>query len=415
MSALSFPQHPILGAVVAVGRALDEVVDAQPLFLSTLEKADVLRELAALESRIVALRLRVVAGAADLAEDTGARDVAAWLSHHVLADPEAARADERLARSLDRDRPLVASALATGRCSVAQARVIVSALERLPDRVGQHVVDRAEATLVGYAEQFPPSQLHRLGRHVLEVVAPEIAEDEEARRLQDEERHAREKTRLSLRRLGDGTTRLSGRVPDAAATRLKTYIDAFISPRREHPDAQVPPADRMPYPRRLGLGFCAFLEHADPARLPEHGGDATTVLVTMTLDQLRTELAAAAIVGDDAGMTAGEARRLACTAGIIPAVLGGASEILDLGRTKRVFSPAQRKALRLRDDQCRSEGCTIPAAWCEAHHLEPWWSGGRSDLTNGILLCSHHHHRAHDTRYLADRLPNGDVRFSRRT
>jgi hypothetical protein len=96
-------------------------------------------------------------------------------------------------------------------------------------------------------------------------------------------------------------------------------------------------------------------------------------------------------------------------------VLGGASEILDLGRSQRLFSPAQRKALRLRDRRCRAEGCTVPAAWCEAHHLRSWASGGSTDLAAGILFCSHHHHRAHDSRYATDRLPNGDVRFTRRT
>ncbi|HYG92222.1 MAG TPA: HNH endonuclease signature motif containing protein, partial [Nocardioides sp.] len=64
--------------------------------------------------------------------------------------------------------------------------------------------------------------------------------------------------------------------------------------------------------------------------------------------------------------------------------------------------------------RCRAEGCTIPATWCEAHHLHPWSQGGPTDLANGVLLCSYHHHRAHDHRYTTDRLPNGDYRFHRR-
>ncbi len=417
MTALPVPQHPILGCLAELEGALDDVADVQAIYLSAVGKAEAMRRLAVIEARVAGLRLQVMAAADDVAEETGARDVAAWFSHQTLTEPEAARADQRLARSLDRDRPELATALAAGRCSLAQARVIAQALDELPARVGDDVLSAAETTLVGYAEQFRPSQLRRLGRHILDVVAPEIADAEEGRRLADEERHAREKTRLALRPLGDGTTRLSGRLPDAAATRLQTYLEAFTSPRREHPDAQVPPADRMPYPRRLGLGFCAFLESVDPATLPDHGGDATTILVTMTLDQLRAELAAAEVLdgADGTLITAGEARRLACTAQMIPVVLGGRSEILDLGRGRRLFTPAQRKALRLRDRRCRAEGCTIPAAWCEAHHLTPWTSNGRTDLSNGILLCSHHHHRAHDDRYAADRLPNGDLRFHRRT
>ena len=71
--------------------------------------------------------------------------------------------------------------------------------------------------------------------------------------------------------------------------------------------------------------------------------------------------------------------------------------------------------MRLRDRACRAEGCSIPAAWCEAHHAaDPWSSGGRTDLTDGVLLCAHHHHRAHDPTYTTTRLPNGDHRYHRR-
>ena len=112
----------------------------------------------------------------------------------------------------------------------------------------------------------------------------------------------------------------------------------------------------------------------------------------------------------------GKVRRLACTAAIVPAVLGGESEVLDLGRARRLFPPAQRKAMAIRDRRCRAVGCDIPAAWCEAQHSRvPWVHGGRSDHDDGLLLCSWHHHRAHDRRYDQRRLPTGDVRFSRRT
>jgi hypothetical protein len=72
--------------------------------------------------------------------------------------------------------------------------------------------------------------------------------------------------------------------------------------------------------------------------------------------------------------------------------------------------------MAIRDQTCRAEGCEIPAAWCEAHHGGvPWATGGRTDLADGVLLCSWHHHRAHDHRYDQRRLPGGDLRFTRRT
>jgi hypothetical protein len=173
----------------------------------------------------------------------------------------------------------------------------------------------------------------------------------------------------------------------------------------------VATVDRRPYPVRLGQAFCSLLEHLPAQILPSHGGTATTMIVTIDLTQLvaGTGVAQLATGGQ---ISASQARRLACTAGLIPLVLGGASQPLDLGRTRRLFSPDQRKALIVRDRQCRVEGCTIPAAWCEAHHYgTPWSRGGRTDLADGMLLCSHHHHRIHQTRYHHQLLPSGDVRL----
>ena len=71
--------------------------------------------------------------------------------------------------------------------------------------------------------------------------------------------------------------------------------------------------------------------------------------------------------------------------------------------------------MAVRDGTCRAEGCDIPADWCEAHHLErPWSRGGLTDLEDGVLVCSFHHHRAHDPDYAAD-LHAGRLRFSRRS
>jgi hypothetical protein len=72
--------------------------------------------------------------------------------------------------------------------------------------------------------------------------------------------------------------------------------------------------------------------------------------------------------------------------------------------------------MAVRDRRCRTVGCTIPASWCEAHHAARTWStGGRTDLADGVLLGSWHHHQAHDSGYETRRLPNGDHRFHRRT
>ncbi len=89
------------------------------------------------------------------------------------------------------------------------------------------------------------------------------------------------------------------------------------------------------------------------------------------------------------------ARRMACDAGIIPVVLGGGSEILDMGRSVRLFTPGQRRAVWLRDDGCTYPGCTMPPQWCDAHHVDWWSRGGASDIDNAALLCQRHHTKVH--------------------
>jgi hypothetical protein len=370
-------------------------------------------QLARLEERLHELRLRVLASADDVALEAGARSPGWWLAHETRCWRGEAMAAERLAEALTSRWRQVQAALATGQVTRGQARVIVRALDELPDDLDAELRLKAEAHLLAEAGHFDPQRLRVLGRKVLEVLAPDLAEEDERRRLEAEERAARPLTRLSLRVRGDGSTDIHIRVPDHVAARLRTYLESMTSPRHHTAVGADDEVSRLPYRRRLGEAFCALLERLPAKLLPQHGGTATTVMVTIPFEQLVSGLGAADL-GTGDRISSGQARRLACNAEVIPVVLGGKSEVLDLGRTRRVFSSAQRRAMAVRDRQCRTEGCTIPAAWCEAHHWKPWSSGGRTDLRGGLLLCPWHHHRAHDPAYDLSRLPSGDVRFHRR-
>jgi HNH endonuclease len=93
----------------------------------------------------------------------------------------------------------------------------------------------------------------------------------------------------------------------------------------------------------------------------------------------------------------GLAARLRAAVAMLPPALGGApSQLLDLGRSARVVSAAQRAVLALRDGGCVVPGCDPPVAWCEAHHLRHWLSGGPTDLANLVLVCRAHHRAAHE-------------------
>jgi hypothetical protein len=90
------------------------------------------------------------------------------------------------------------------------------------------------------------------------------------------------------------------------------------------------------------------------------------------------------------------ARRLACDATLIPAVLGSAGEPLDIGRATRIVPAGMRRALVLRDGGCRFPGCDRAPQWTDAHHLTPWAQGSPTRLQNLLLLCRNHHTTVHE-------------------
>jgi hypothetical protein len=413
MSISSGPAtHPLLVAVAAVHDRLDEVAGVDPMYADTAGKALLLRELTRVLSRLSALRADVLAVAGDVAVDGIARTPGAWLAREAHLSPREGIAQERLGVALrDRWHHLGDAALA-GRVTWEQTGVLFRCLDDLPDDLDQELSVKAEAHLVAEAGHFGPAELRRLGRHVLEVVAPDVAEAHQLAALEAEEHRARAVTRLTLRPRGDGSTDLYARLPDHVASRLRAYLDAYTAPRRLSLGSEI---DGLPLPRRRGEAFCALLEHVPADGLPQHGGVATQVMVTIDLQALQTGLGLAETSTGEV-ITATQARRMACGAAILPVVLGGKGEVLDLGRTRRLFSPAQRKALAIRDRHCRAEACQIPAAWCEVHHADnPWSKGGKTDLKDGLLLCSFHHHRAHDRKFDTTRTPNGDLRYHRQT
>jgi hypothetical protein len=405
-------EHPLLRCLASVEQALDDVAGLDPTYLPTADKARALcavdRELARLEG----LRLELLAASSDVATDAGVRSAGVWLAGESRAGAVSGVRDQRVAEALGHW-PAVLRALRDGVLHPAQATVIARALEALPPDLDPELAAKACALLVCDAGHFAPRELRVLGRRVLEVVAPDVAEAQEAALLVAEEQRARAETRVSFRPRGDGVIDVYARLPDHVADRLRVYLDSFTAPRRRHLDpdatrAALGDVDSLSLPRHRGVAFCALLEHVPSDGLPVHGGTPTSVVVMLDLETLRSGVGAAEL-STGGRITATEARRLACTAGVLPAVLGGAGEVLDLGRSRRLFSSAQRKALGIRDRTCRAEGCDLPAAWCEAHHAgQPWADGGRTDLAEGVLLCPF-------PTWDPSRLPNADVRYVRRT
>jgi hypothetical protein len=161
--------------------------------------------------------------------------------------------------------------------------------------------------------------------------------------------------------------------------------------------------DQRSRPQRLLDGLVGACKAAlATGGLPAAGGLRPQVMATIDYRDLLTRLDGTVPRHDGTGsltftgpITASTVRKLACDADIIPVLLGGEGRVLDIGRASRVFPPHIRKALTARDQGCAFPHCTIPAPWCEAHHIDYWSRGGTTGTDNGTLLCSHHHHLNH--------------------
>lgn len=130
-----------------------------------------------------------------------------------------------------------------------------------------------------------------------------------------------------------------------------------------------------------------------PGEVPKT--EKAQVMVTISYEDLVSQLRGSGVAMTGQVLSPQTVRRMACEAGIIPMVLGTQGEILDIGRLSRLFTPGQRRAMWHRDKGCTFPACTMPAAWCEAHHILYWSNGGGTDLSNGALLCPRHHTHVH--------------------
>ncbi|HMQ65650.1 MAG TPA: DUF222 domain-containing protein, partial [Arachnia sp.] len=221
-----------------------------------------------------------------------------------------------------------------------------------------------------------------------ELLDPAGAEQTEADRLANEERRAKAGRFLKLRPDHHGSMTITGRLPITDAALLGAQLDALtppISSYRASGDLPTPDA------RRADALILLTQLAADAGTVPAHGIDRPTAKITIPLTTLTTGAGPAAVLDNGEPISAGEARRLACDADIIPVVLGSKSEVLDVGQPHRLFTKGLRTALVARDRGCAFPHCETPAAACEAHHIIPWHQGGETKLSNGVLLCPWHH------------------------
>ncbi|RQX18641.1 HNH endonuclease [Micromonospora ureilytica] len=358
-----------------------------------------------LQQRLAAVTLTLIReiDGRGTARTQGASSTSVWLRERLRLTIPAARRLIELATALDSGIPGVRQALAEGHISLDQARVITDTAATVQATAGTEAADKAIGVLTDWASQFDPTQLRKLGTRILDHVAPDIADAAAQAALDAEARRAARDRHLTLSEQTDGRIRLTGTLDAEAAGLFRAAIDPLTAP--AGPDDSRSPGQR----RHDALAEVCQLA-LRTGGLPDSGGDSAQIVVTTSYDGLTRQLSTGAL---DIGLelTANTVRRLACDATILPAVLGGTGQVLDVGRQRRLITGPLRRALVLRDRGCAFPGCDRPPRWCDAHHIRHWADGGTTSLANAVLLCGHHHRHVHQTDWVVQLGDDGHPEF----
>lgn len=355
----------------------------------------------------------------------------------VRRDRGTAHRDVRAARALDPEAgtlPQVGAALAAGEISREHANVCVRAVARLPKRLTRiHVVreptgetvtglELADRWLTDQCRRHPVRAVSRLAEELVRVLDP----DREER--YDEDAHLRRGVSSVRDSTGMGQLRVQLTPADAAVVEVLRAALGKPEPRRDVVTTDESGAEQLAVvrdertaPMRRYDGLLALLRGAMSGGGPT-GTAVVNLLVTATLEQVAAAGAAVerrasadglperppAEVPAAFGRAAGQAHLqrsgpigahllgyLACCATVTRILLDDRGSPLDVGRAHRLATPAQRKALAVRDGGCVVAGCACPVQGTDAHHVVAWQAGGATSLDNLVLLCPAHHQLVH--------------------
>ncbi|MGC1207514.1 MAG: DUF222 domain-containing protein [Ornithinimicrobium sp.] len=276
--------------------------------------------------------------------------------------------------------------------ALARAKPFMSTTPEPPDDeadgepVSEYEAWVASLTAIAADTASPDKHLRVVTEHMMSTLVPD--KDHEAR-----EKAAHEVRGVNESSLADGS--LIRFIVTTGAEGAALFRALFTSPLAAPCPDETGPDPRTASQRRHDALFTVL-------RRGLAGGDSApttpkaTVNVTINWDLLRQTFTGTGTTDTGETLSPETVRKMACDADIIPTILGTDREILDLGRAKRLVTPGQRRVLHHRDTHCTFPECTIPAPWCDAHHVQHWSRGGRSDISNYALLCGRHHTIVHD-------------------
>ena len=341
-------------------------------------------------------------GHAGLAQRSGMRTPDAFVSSLTGTSGAEARAMVTVGEMMDAPSPWlaeVAAGVGNGDVSVGAAAAIQQGLGSPSADVAADDLADAAHTLVVEAASLPPEKVGRRAR--------ELRDQLDADGVADREALLREKRFLRLTPRADGMTGIYGLLDPESAALVTDAIDLVTAPRRGGPrfvdPAQKERADAIVTDSRTTeqLALDALVEMVRIAGAADHGRVFGTrkpgVRIHATVADLDRRTGAGHIEGQHASVSVATVERRACADGYLPILFDDCGRALDLGRTQRLFSEKQRIVLAAIWGGCAIPDCDRPPSWTEAHHADEWdRHNGPTDVSNGVLLCRHHHMWVHD-------------------
>ncbi len=391
-------------------------------------------ELVAGVEELQQLKAKTAALEASLLAEIDAREIprkqmawgstADWYTHLAGTTHGEGKRTVKHARQLVGERRATHAALAAGDVSPQQAGVILDAIRRLPK--AEHVRRIGEQTLIDEAARLNASELFKAGRHLLAVVDPDGEEKRAEKDLDREERAAHLDRGLSITDDGLGGVRIRGRGSVEDGATLRAALLPFTKPKpTTDPDTGAdgcePGADGRDHGARMWDALIQLAEHALNTDLaPASHGARPRVTVTIDADTLHdadddypggSGGSGFGVTDDGLDLSASAVRRLACDCDLIRVLMDAEGCPLDVGRARRLVTPAIWTALVTRDRHCAFPGCTRPPVMGHAHHIRHWINGGPTSLENLVLLCGHHHRTIHHTPWQVRLAEDGKPEF----
>jgi hypothetical protein len=343
---------------------------------------DALRLLQGLSNAIDAEKVALVADVDEHRdfEAEGCSSLKNWLRDQLHLDGKQAGQLVRSGRTL-RDMPDLESLAVEGAVSLDH----VDAFGYAAKHIDPMVVEQCMNPLLDLATHAAPTTVRQAVKKLRATAHPD---DLDEAWIKGMDRHD-----LKVSVVGDGVA-VTGFLPFDTGTKLKTLLQSLSAPTCAEDD--------RPISIRRVTALDALLSSVLASGLPQDKGVRPHVDLTVDLSQLahNPETATAELAGfGTIGPT--QLQQMLCDANLTPILTAGRHAVLDVGRTHRLATPHQRKAVVNRQGgTCAGPGCRGPVV--HVHHVEYWSDGGPTDLQNLIGLCPRCHAAVHQGFFTID-------------